>query len=41
MRYLPLSELDVTPIVNQAVKLANTGSIQLENTGALLRKIAS
>ena len=34
------SEVDVTITVNQAVKLANNGSIQLKNATTLLHKIA-
>ena len=33
------SELDVTPIVNQAIVHANNGSIQLKNANALIRKV--
>jgi hypothetical protein len=33
------SEAEITPIVNQATKLANVGSIQLKNASALIPKI--
>ena len=39
MRRAGKSELDVTPIVNQAIVHANNGSIQLKNANALIRKV--
>jgi hypothetical protein len=33
------TEAEVTPTVNQAVKYANNGSIQLKNASALIRKV--
>jgi hypothetical protein len=34
------SDAEIGPVVDQAVKLANNGSVQLKNAGALIAKIA-